>query len=71
MALTMRGARIVENNANAGGGAIFFVSNDQTGSLVIEDSQLIHNPNGFQTAGYPGIFALADGPPRVTNSIIQ
>ena len=60
-----------KNHANEGGGAIFFVSNDRSGSLIIEDSALLHNPSdGFETRGYPGIFVLANGPPQVTNSII-
>ncbi|MDH4283602.1 MAG: hypothetical protein OEV36_13180, partial [Myxococcales bacterium] len=63
----------IENNtANEGGGAIFFVSNDRTGSLVIEDSVLRNNPSdGFETQGYPGIFVLADGNPQVTNSVVE
>ncbi|MDB4943713.1 MAG: hypothetical protein JWP97_3247 [Labilithrix sp.] len=70
--LSMCGTRIEDNHANEGGGAIFFVSNDRSGSLVIEDSVLRRNPNdGFSTAGYPGIFVLAKGPPRVTGSIIE
>ena len=41
--------------ANEGGGAIFFVSNDRTGTLTIEDSTLRRNPSdGFETAGLPG-----------------
>ncbi len=70
--LTVCGSRMAGNRANEGGGAIFFVSNDRTGSLVIEDSQLEDNPSGgFETQGYPGIFVLASGPPRVTSSVIR
>jgi hypothetical protein len=70
--LTVCGSRMADNRANEGGGAIFFVSNDRTGSLVIEDSQLEDNPSGgFETQGYPGIFVLASGPPRVTSSVIR
>jgi hypothetical protein len=63
----------MENNtANEGGGAIFFVSNDRSGSLVIEDSVLRDNPSdGFETQGYPGIFVLANGDPQVRNSVIE
>jgi hypothetical protein len=33
---------------------------------------LTNNPSdGFETQGFPGIFALADGPPQVTNSTIE
>ena len=69
--LTLLGTRIEYNHANEGGGAIFFVSNDRSGSLVIEDSVLVANPSdGFETRGYPGIFVLANGDPVVTNSVI-
>jgi hypothetical protein len=70
--LTLCGTQIVDNTANEGGGAIFFVSNDRTGTLVIEDSLLCNNPSGgFETDGYPGIFVLADGDPQVTDSTIE
>ncbi len=70
--LSLCGTRIEQNSANEGGGAIFFVSNNRTGSLIIRDSYLSNNPSaGFETAGYPGIFVLANGPPTVTNSIIE
>ncbi|MGB8329094.1 MAG: hypothetical protein WCE62_03130 [Polyangiales bacterium] len=70
--LTICGTHIANNSANEGGGAIFFVSNDRTGSLIIEDSVLENNPSdGFETQGYPGIFVLADGEPQVINSVIR
>ncbi|MDC0748173.1 hypothetical protein [Polyangium mundeleinium] len=70
--LTVCGTKIAENHANEGGGAIFFVSNDRTGTLVIEDSLLSNNPSlGFETPGYPGIFVLANGDPQVTNSTLE
>lgn len=70
--LSICGTEIAHNHANEGGGAIFFVSNDRTGSLVIEDSLLEDNPSlGFETAGYPGIFVLADGDPQVQSSVIR
>ncbi|GHJ50775.1 hypothetical protein Nm8I071_00820 [Nonomuraea sp. TT08I-71] len=61
---------IIENNtANEGGGAIFFVSNNRTGTLRIETSTLRRNPSkGFETKGYPGIFFLGAHPPTVTGS---
>lgn len=61
---------IIENNtANEGGGAIFFVSNNRTGTLKIETSTLRRNPSkGFETKGYPGIFFLGAHPPTVTGS---
>ncbi len=70
--LTLCGTKVVDNVANEGGGAIFFVSNDRSGSLVIRDSFLSHNPSkGFETSGYPGIFVLAKGNPQVTGSTIE
>jgi hypothetical protein len=69
--LTLCGVQINNNTANEGGGAIFFVSNDLSGSLIIQDSTLTGNPSGkFETQGYPGIFVLAKGNPQVTNSTI-
>lgn len=57
--LTLDGTRIENNHAKEGGGAIFFVSNDHTGTLKIRNSSLTHNPSaGFETAGLPGIFFL-------------
>ncbi|MGS2613876.1 hypothetical protein ACVCAH_04980 [Micromonospora sp. LZ34] len=51
---------IIEGNqANEGSGAIFFVSNNRTGTLKIETSSLRRNPSGrFETPGHPGIFFL-------------
>lgn len=70
--LSLCGTKIENNHANEGGGAIFFVSNDKTGSLIIDDSFLSNNPSdGFETQGYPGIFVLANGDPIVTNSTIE
>ncbi|MET8368154.1 hypothetical protein ABZU42_00335 [Micromonospora profundi] len=61
---------IIENNkANEGGGAIFFVSNNRTGTMKIENSTLRRNPSGkFETSGYPGIFFLGARNPTVTGS---
>ena len=63
---------IEDNHANEGGGAVFFVSNDRSGHLVIRDSSLRRNPSdGFETSGFPGIFYLGNGPIQVTNSTID
>ncbi|TWG14726.1 hypothetical protein [Micromonospora taraxaci] len=61
---------IIENNkANEGGGAIFFVSNNRTGTMRIEGSTLRRNPSGkFETRGFPGIFFLGARNPTVTGS---
>jgi hypothetical protein len=72
MSLRVAGTIIEDNHANEGGGAIFFVSNNRTGTMRLEDSTLRRNPNlGFQTAGFPGIFYLGSGAPVVVNTTIQ
>jgi hypothetical protein len=72
MTLRVLGTRIENNHAREGGGGIFFVSNNLSGGLVIDDSVLRSNPSDeFETAGFPGIFYLGSGPPQVTNSVIQ
>ncbi|GAB4512003.1 MAG: hypothetical protein Tsb0020_29920 [Haliangiales bacterium] len=70
--LTVCGSELSDNHANEGGGAIFFVSNNRTGHLIIEDSTLARNPSdGFETAGLPGIFVLAAEDPTVIDSTIE
>ncbi|KKK06997.1 hypothetical protein [Micromonospora sp. HK10] len=60
------GTIIEGNRAAEGGGAIFFVSNNRTGTLRIEHSTLRRNPSaGFETRGYPGIFFLGAHPPTI------
>jgi hypothetical protein len=70
--LTITGSIIKDNTANEGGGAVFFVSNDRTGSFTIDDSTLSHNVSkGFSTAGYPGVFFLGRGDPAVSGSSLE
>jgi len=71
--LSLCGSLLEHNSAKEGGGAIFYVSNDHSGSLVIKDSTLRQNPSErFETDGYPGIFVLDnDDKPSVTNSTIE
>jgi hypothetical protein len=70
--VTVDGSVITGNSAREGGGALFFVSDDKTGTLTIEQSRLSDNPNaGFQTAGYPGIFFLGQGHPVVLSSTLS
>jgi hypothetical protein len=72
MRLTVKGTLVRKNRAREGGGAIFFVSNDRTGRLAIARSRLVGNPSlGFETDGYPGIFYLGKGRPKVRNSVIR
>lgn len=70
--LSLCGTRMQGNTAREHGGAVFFVSNDRTGSMTIDRSTLVQNPSqGFETPGYPGIFVLASGPPVVTASTLS
>jgi len=66
----LTGTRVVRNRANEGGGAIFFVSNDRTGTLSIDSSVLKRNPSlGFEN--FPGIFFLGRGRPTFTDSVVR
>ena len=72
MTLSIAGSVFTGNDANEGGGAVFFVSDDRTGTMEIENSTLSHNPNaGFQTAGLPGIFFLGAASPTITGSLLR
>ncbi|WP_433057868.1 hypothetical protein [Dactylosporangium sp. CS-033363] len=67
----LAGTLIEQNKANEGGGAVFFVSNDRTGTMSIESSTLRKNPSaGFETDGFPGIFFLGARPPSVSGSTL-
>jgi hypothetical protein len=70
--IRIAGSVIENNKANEGGGAIFFVSNDRTGTMRIESSTLRRNPSaGFETRGFPGIFFLGARNPTVVNSTLR
>ena len=70
--LRVYGSLLANNSANEGGGAIFFVSNDRTGTLGISNSVLQSNPSaGFETTGLPGIFYLGNGAPQISGSTLQ
>jgi predicted outer membrane repeat protein len=72
MSLSIGGSLFENNHANEGGGAIFFVSDDRSGSMAVTHSTLEQNPNdGFQTAGLPGIYFLGARRPSVTHSILR
>ncbi|GAB3975998.1 hypothetical protein GCM10027615_44630 [Plantactinospora veratri] len=71
-AVTIAGSVVTDNRANEGGGAVFFVSNDRTGTMRIESSTLRRNPSdGFETRGLPGIFFLGARNPTVTGSTLR
>ncbi|MFZ0040990.1 MAG: hypothetical protein WAK93_06775 [Solirubrobacteraceae bacterium] len=72
MVLSVGGSSFTGNHAHEGGGAIFFVSDDRTGTMAIRHSTLRHNPSdGFQTAGLPGVFFLGAHRPTVTDSVLR
>jgi hypothetical protein len=61
---------IEDNVAREGGGALFFVSNDLSGTLAIQDSTLHDNPSlGFEN--YPGIYYLGHGEPQISHSTVD
>jgi hypothetical protein len=68
--LVVAGTLMRRNHAREGGGAIFFVSNDRSGTLHIRWSTLRHNVSErFETR--PGIFYLGRGPIETRHSIIR
>ncbi|MFY1691692.1 hypothetical protein [Plantactinospora sp. WMMB782] len=70
--VTIAGSVVQDNRANEGGGAVFFVSNDRTGTMRIESSTLRRNrSDGFETRGFPGIFFLGAHNPSVTGSSLR
>jgi hypothetical protein len=72
MTLSVAGSTFIHNHANEGGGAIFFVSDDRTGTMAIADSTLTDNPNDtFHTAGLAGIYFLGARRPAISASILR
>jgi hypothetical protein len=72
MSLSIGGSEFEGNHANEGGGAIFFVSDDRSGTMAITHSTLESNRNDrFQTAGLPGIFFLGARRPTITASVLR
>ncbi len=68
--LVVAGTLMRHNHAREGGGAIFFVSNDRTGTLHLRWSTLRDNVSErFETR--PGIFYLGRGPIDVQHSVIR
>jgi predicted outer membrane repeat protein len=72
MKLMIDRSLFLSNHANEGGGAIFFVSNDRTGTMAITSSTLEHNrDNRFHTSGLPGIYFLGARRPAITGSVLR
>ncbi|WP_433236045.1 hypothetical protein [Actinomadura nitritigenes] len=71
-AIHIAGTVIRGNHANEGGGAVFFVSNDNTGTLTLDHTHLTGNRNTeFQTPGLPGIYFHSTGRPTITASTLS
>jgi hypothetical protein len=69
--LNVAGTLIENNVANEGGSAVFFVSNDKSGTITISDSITRNNPRGtFETPDLPGFYVIAKQPAVVANSQI-
>jgi hypothetical protein len=71
MTLTLCGVIMQSNSVNAYGSAIFFVSNDHSGNIVIDRSTITNNIGGSWYPKYPQISQHEDTPIAVTNSTIQ
>ena len=67
--LDVTSSLLESNRANEGGSAIFFVSNDRTGSITFRDSITRNHPRGtFETPGLPGFYVLAREPAQIIGS---
>lgn len=71
MTLSLCGSRMEQNQVNAHGSAIFFVSNNHTGSIEIRSSVISGNQGGSWYPTYPQISNHDDTPVRVTDSTIK
>jgi len=71
MTLSICGTLIEHNEVVAYGSAIFFVTNDHTGNIVIDDSVITNNVGGSWYPTYPQISGHDDTPIDVTNSTIE
>jgi len=70
MTLSLCGTRIEYNQVNAFGSAIFFVTDDHTGNIVIDSSVITNNIGGSWYSQYLQISEFDDTPTTVTNSTI-
>ena len=71
MTLSLCGVSITDNDVLQHGSAIFFVSNNHTGNIVIGQSTVTHNVGGSWYTPHPQISAHDDTPITVTNSTIE
>jgi hypothetical protein len=71
MTLTILGTLIEKNKVNAYGAAVFFVTNDHTGNIRIDNSIIRNNTGGSWYPLFPGISMHSDTKCTVTNSTIE
>ncbi len=71
MALSLCGTKLEYNEVNAFGSAIFFVSNNHTGTMRIEGSTITNNIGGSWYPKYPQISQHDDTPITVVDSTIK
>jgi hypothetical protein len=71
MTLTILGSLIEKNKVNAYGSAIFFVTNDHSGAIRIDNSVIHNNIGGSWYPVFPGISMHSDTRCTVTNSVIE
>lgn len=70
MTLSLCGTLIEQNQVNAHGSAIFFVTNDHSGNIVINDSTIRKNSGGSWYA-QPGISMHDDTKIEINNSTLE
>ncbi len=68
--LSICGSKIEFNEVNSFGAAIFFVSNDHSGEIKIEDS-IIKNNIGGSWHTFPGISMHSDTKIEISNSVVE
>ncbi len=71
MTLSVMGSKIENNSVNAYGAAIFFVTNNKTGNIIIHSSTIQNNIGGSWYPVYPAISMHAETKIKVVNSIIE
>lgn len=71
MTLTLLGTKIEHNEVTTHGSGIFFVTNNRTGNIRIDQSVIRANKGGTWYPVYPNISMHADTRIEVTNSVIE
>lgn len=71
MTLTLQGSLIEHNSVNTHGSAIFFVTNDLSGKIIIDQSVIRQNIGGSWYPIYPGISMHATTKIKITDSTIE